>query len=300
MGSPEFAVPALQQLLGLQDHTVVGVFTGSDKKRGRGGALSPTPVKEVAIAAGIPVFEHDNTRTDAFEHDVRALAPDLIVVVAYKVLPVRILNIPVFGCINVHASLLPKYRGAAPIHWAVINGEQETGVTVFMLNEQIDAGAILARASTKIELTDTTGSLYSRLMLLGANLLVDVVQQLASGTAKAEPQVDAESTPAPKVFPEMGHITFDLDALAVHNRIRGFTPHPGAWAMLDNVRVKLFGSNPVDINGLQPGACELREKQFLIGCSRGAVAIQSLQFPNRPKVDAAAWLASNPGKHSFF
>jgi methionyl-tRNA formyltransferase len=299
LGSPDFAVPSLKALAAAAPHYVAGVITGTDKKRGRGNILSPTPVKETALALGLPVYEHDSMRTPEALAMIKSLAPDLLVVVAFKILPPAMLALPTIGSINVHASLLPKYRGAAPIHWAVVNGEKETGVTVFLLNDEVDAGAILARKSISIGENETTGEVYGRLMQEGAALLPEVINGLALDTLVPLAQNHAEASPAPKVFPETARIDFKLPAADVHNRIRGFSPHPGPWAFAAGEKVKLFGSRLERFEGIKPGHCVEKDGRLIVGCGKRSVSLTEIQFPNRARVDAAGYLRTQKNGLSF-
>ncbi len=262
MGSPDFAVPALRSLIDSR-HRVVAVVTGSDKRRGRGTALTPTPVKAVALEAGIPVLEADSLKDGALAGPLRALNPDLFVVVAFKILPPALLAVPRIGSVNLHASLLPKYRGAAPIHHAIAAGETETGLTVFLLNEGIDTGGILLRERTPIGPAETTGDLYARLMTMGGPLAVRAADGLADGTLVPEPQDDRQATPAPKLFPEDALLDLRLPATDLVNRIRAFNPHPGAWLRLDGLKWRIHAAvahpaEPERPTDLRTGAGTLR------------------------------------------
>ncbi|MEX2363392.1 MAG: methionyl-tRNA formyltransferase, partial [Balneolaceae bacterium] len=197
MGSPEFALPSLEKLYE-SAHTIKAVVSNKDKRRGRGSKTSPTPVKARALELNLPVIEADDLQSEEFEESLKALNADLFVVVAFRILPKNILEIPRKGSVNLHASLLPKYRGAAPIHWAIINGEEETGCTVFFLDELVDTGNILAQKKTHIGENETTGELYERLRHLGSDLLVEAVNSIKTGDYTLSSQNDAFATPAPK------------------------------------------------------------------------------------------------------
>jgi len=250
MGNPDFSVPSLQRLHESR-HKVAAVVTGSDKRRGRGGKHSPSPVKSAASALSIRVIEADNMRSTELHKELKALEPDLLVVVAYKLLPPEVLAIPKIGSLNLHASLLPKYRGAAPIHWAIINGETETGCTVFLLDEGMDTGKVLGQEKTPVGLFETTGDLYDRLKETGAGLLVRTVDQLADNTATTHIQEDAGATRAPKIKPDDARIDFNRPAIEVHNFIRGMSPFPGAWSKYDDCKLKIYRSEPVPEEALQ-------------------------------------------------
>lgn len=241
MGSPDFAVPSLEALCA-GPHRPVAVVTGPDKRRGRGTALSPTPVKDAALRHGIPVIETDSLKAPDVHEALADLRPDLFVVVAFKILPKALLDMPRIGSVNVHASLLPKYRGAAPIHWAIVNGETETGVTIFFLNEGIDTGGILMQAKTPIGPEETTGDVYRRLMHLGAETLASSIQQIWKGEYTLSPQSEALASPAPKLFPDDVLLPLDLSAEQIQRRVRGFNPSPGAWVWLDGKKLRVHSS----------------------------------------------------------
>lgn len=241
MGSPAFAVPTLAALARSR-HPVVSVVTGPDKRRGRGGERSPTAVKTAADELGLPVIETDTLHAAAIGASLAALAPDLIVVVAFKILPPELLSLPRIGSINAHASLLPKYRGAAPIHHAILHGETETGVTIFMLDRGIDTGGILLREKTPLGPDETTGDVYERLRHVAADAVLRAVDGLAAGTAAPVPQDEALATSAPKIHPDDGWLDLTQTATALRNRIRAFTPQPGAWVRLDGRKLRILGA----------------------------------------------------------
>jgi methionyl-tRNA formyltransferase len=241
MGSPVFAVPTLEALAHSR-HPVVSVVTGSDKRRGRGGERCPTAVKAAADVLGLPVIQTDSLHAAAIGESLAGLAPDLIVVVAFKILPPGLLAIPRIGSINAHASLLPKYRGAAPIHHAIIHGETETGVTIFMLDRGIDTGGILLREKTPVGPDETTGDVYERLRHMAADAVIRAVDGLAAGTASPVPQDDTLATSAPKIHPDDGWLDLTQTATALRNRIRAFAPQPGAWVRLDGRKLRILAA----------------------------------------------------------
>lgn len=229
MGSPDFAVPALHRLVEWNEVEVVGVASNPDKRRGRGNKTSPTPVKEAALAHLLPTFDVESTRDPAFHQWLGTLKPDLLVVIAFRILPNEVLAIPQIGSINVHASLLPKFRGAAPIHHAVMQGESQTGLSSFFLNEGMDTGEIIAQTSCYIAENETTGEVYKRLM----NMTPDFLQQSLTKIIKNEgpwlPQNHALASPAPKLFDEHCRIDWRNATQRLHNHIRGLSPFPGAY-----------------------------------------------------------------------
>lgn len=288
MGSPDFAVPSLEAL-SKTNNKIVAVITGADKIRARGSELSPTPVKAKALELNLPVFSFESMKELVFVDFMQSLNPDLIVIVAFKILPKQILTIPKIGSINIHASLLPKYRGAAPIHWAVVNGEKETGVSLFFLNEAIDAGKILLQKKTSISDDDTTGDVYSKLMLLGAEALTEAIQLIKKNDFTAIEQDDSQACPAPKVFPETAHIQFDKTANEVHNWIRGMNPAPGSWVLLDGKKMKIHQTKPVLDLDLEIGKLFFIDKKVFIGCKTGAIELLIVQLEGKSKVDALSF-----------
>lgn len=285
MGSPDFAVPSLERLHD-SGHEIAAVVSNVDKRRGRGGGASPTPVKKRARQLGLPVLEVEDLRDTAFHERLRSLEADLFVVVAFRILPDAVLEIPGGGTINLHASLLPRYRGAAPIHWAVLNGEEETGCTVFFVQSEVDTGKILLQESTPIGPEETTGDLYERLKKMGAKLLVESVDRIATGDYTLHEQDHEKATAAPKLFPEDARLDFEMPAREVHNRIRGLSPVPGAWAELDDLKFTIYRSRVgPDDTGLAPGELDGREESLLAGCGGGeSVELVQVQMAGKRRM----------------
>lgn len=292
MGSPDFAVPPLEALLA--QHEVALVVTQPDKPAGRGKRMAAPPVKTVAQAAGVPVIQPASVRRASGPSSViaelRATGAELAVVVAYgKILPRAVLDAFPRGCINVHASLLPRYRGAAPIQWAVINGETETGVTIMQLDEGMDTGPMLLKQRLAIEPDDTAGTLFERLAPLGAQALLAALDGLAAGTLVAEPQDPAAATHAPMLTKADGHVDWGQSARAVRDRIRGVDPWPGAVTDLGGEPLKLFQPTLAQGQG-QPGAVlGVDERGLVVACGQGAVAVAAVQAPGRRRMDARAF-----------
>ena len=242
MGTPEFAVPALEILV-QNNWDVVGVITAPDKPKGRGQKLIPSPVKEAALKHGLNILQPTNLKSPEFQAELRALAADLQIVVAFRMLPEAVWNMPPIGTFNLHASLLPNYRGAAPINWAIINGEKETGITTFFLKHEIDTGSIIFQEKVKILPEDDLGSLYEKLMERGANLVLKTVEAIAADVVVALPQDETKAQHhAPKIFKETGEIDWGNSAEAIHNLIRGLSPYPAAWTTLQGKNCKIFKS----------------------------------------------------------
>jgi len=292
MGSPDFALPSLEKIHNSL-HTVKAVVSNVDKRRGRGSSTSPTPVKARALELGIQVIEVEDLKSDKFVSQLEELDADLFVVVAFRILPKIVLEIPKIGSVNLHASLLPKYRGAAPIHWAVMNGEDKTGCTIFFLDEQVDTGKIIKQKDIPIGVNETTGDVYSRLMEIGSNVLLDAINEIQSDSYSALIQDDDKATPAPKIFREDCHIDFNLSVKKVHNKIRGLSPFPTAWAILDGEKVNIYRSQLGPIVNIDPGEILVREDKLLVGCNDGTVELLEIQFPGKKKMETQIFLQGN-------
>lgn len=295
MGTPDFAVPSLQSLID-RGHEVCGVFTQPDKPKGRGHKLQPPPVKIFALQNSIPVMQPPTLKDNGVQAELAALGPDVIVVVAYgKLLPTEVLGIPKMGCINVHGSLLPKYRGAAPVQWAVLNGEKTTGVTTMFMAEGLDTGDMLLKSETEIGPEETAGELFDHLKVLGAALLVETLDKLERGELVRIPQNHGEATLAPMLKKEMSALDWGRPAQAVHDWIRGLNPWPCATAMLGNARVKLLGSRVVGKDGPAGTAFQL-DGELGIYCGQGALLITELQTENGKRMDGKSFLLGHPIK----
>ena len=297
MGTPDFAVSSLEALVAA-GHDVCGAFTQPDKPKNRGMKLLPTPVKVCAQAHGIPVFQPVKLRDGAALAQIRELAPELIVVAAYgRILPDDILAAPPKGCINVHSSLLPKYRGAAPINWAVLNGDGETGVTIMHMAHDLDAGDIIAQAATPIDPDETVVSLHDRLAVLGAELLVQVVADIAAGTAARTPQDHDKATLAPMLSRELSPMDFTRPARELHNQVRGLIPWPAAVTELGGNRCKVFSTSVLDARtSAAPGTILAAGKEGIqVACGGGTVLrIDELQPDGGKRMRAADYLRGHP------
>lgn len=291
MGTPEFAVPSLERLHD-SGFEIAAVVTSTDKLGGRGGRqLLESAVKRAAVARGIPVLQPEKLRDPAFLDALRSLKADLQVVVAFRMLPEAVWAMPRLGTINLHSSLLPRYRGAAPINWAVIRGERETGLTTFFIRQAIDTGDVLLQARTPIGENETAGELHDRLMEIGADLLLETVRGIEAGTLQARPQDDAEATPAPKIFHDTCRIDFGLSLGELHNFIRGMSPYPGAWTLLDGEELKLLRARPeaADHN-LQPGTMLVEKRQIRIAVPGGYLHIEELQPQGKRRMSAGDFI----------
>lgn len=294
MGSPDFAIPSLEKLHA-SDHEVVAVVSGRDKRRGRGREISPTPVKAKALDLGLPVIEVEDLKSISFHNELKAVEPDLLVVVAFRILPPEVLEIPKKGSVNLHASLLPKYRGAAPIHWAVINGEEETGCSIFFLDEQVDTGKIINRRKTDIGKNETTGDVYNRLKKMGSDLLLKSVNEIAADTYSAKEQDDSKATSAPKLFKDDCKIDFNQPARQVHNKIRGLSPFPTAWAELDDLKFNFYRSEVGPDISLKPGQLQMKSDDLLAGCNPGTVILKKVQIQGKKKMSGKDFMNGYSG-----
>ena len=294
MGSPDFAIPSLETLIA-SGHEITAVVSNPDKRRGRGGGTSPTPVKAKALEAGLPVISVDNLKADAFAEELKALEADLFVVVAFRILPRHVLEIPSQGSVNLHASLLPKYRGAAPIHWAIMNGEEKTGCTVFFLDEKVDTGAIIKQEATPIGPNETTGDLYERLKNMGSELLLESINEIEDGSCTLTPQDHSEATPAPKLFTEDCRVDFDNPAGEIHNKIRGLSPFPTAWAELDDLKFNMYRSRVAQSSRLKPGEIGLKDDEMLVGTRDRDLVLDEVQIQGKKRMSGKDFMNGYSG-----
>ncbi|HWR55781.1 MAG TPA: methionyl-tRNA formyltransferase [Negativicutes bacterium] len=288
MGTPDFAVPTLASLQE-NKYQLVGVVTQPDRPKGRGQKLAASPVKEFALAHGLPVYQPERVKEPGFVSQLRALAPDVIVVVAYgQILSAEILTLPPYGCINVHASLLPKYRGAAPIHWAVINGETVTGVTTMHMDRGMDTGDMILKAEVPITCTDTTGSLHDKLAPAGARLLLQTLQQAAAGTAPREKQDGTQATYAPLLKREHERLDWGRTAQVLDCQIRGLNPWPGAFTTHRDRRLKVWRAVPLaEGTGGLPGTVRRVDREgIVVATAGGSLRLVELQPQNSKRMTA--------------
>ena len=289
-GTPEFAVPSLQALL-RERYQVVGVVTQPDRPQGRSrSTLVPPPVKQEAERAGIPVLQPVRPLGDVFLAGLRRLEPELGIVVAYgHILRPAVLSLPAQGMINVHASLLPRWRGAAPIQHAILAGDRETGISIMQMEEGLDSGPVLHRIATPLGDGETAGALASRLSELGATALVDALSLLAAGFAKPEPQDPAAMTLAPKIDRESARLDWRREAGALARQVRAFDPAPGAWATLADAPVKLFGAVATDQAG-EPGRVLAAGDRLMVGTGHGALEVREVQPAGRTRLTVGDWV----------
>lgn len=293
MGTPEFAVPSLEKLVA-DGWNVVAVITAPDKPQGRGQKLIGSPVKEAAEQLGIPLLQPTNLKDLAFQQELASFAADLQIVVAFRMLPEAVWNMPPLGTFNLHASLLPNYRGAAPINWTLINGETETGVTTFFLKQEIDTGSILFQEKITITPNDDLGLVYEKLRQLGAELVGKTVQAIAKQEINPQPQDERLALrTAPKIFKETCQIDWQVASRVVHNLVRGLSPYPGAWTNFQGKTFKIFASSPSEnpLPGKAPGEWASDYKTFLrFQCGSGSLTVLQLQLEGKKRMSIEEFL----------
>ncbi|MDX5438005.1 MAG: methionyl-tRNA formyltransferase [Pontibacter sp.] len=287
MGTPDFAVPTLQTLVEHR-YNVVAVITAPDKPAGRGQKLNQSPVKEYAVAQGIPVLQPTNLKSEAFLEELRSYRANLQIIVAFRMLPEVVWSMPALGSFNIHASLLPQYRGAAPINWAIINGEKETGVTSFFLKHEIDTGDLIYQERVPILDEDDFGTLYEKLKFTGAELALRTVKAIKLGEVQPQPQVtNAETKHAPKIFKDTCEINWNQPAEQVRNFIRGLSPYPAAWTKLNGKTFKIFKVESLENTAYdsEPGTIHTDNKTFLhVQTGAGAIAVLDLQMEGKKRM----------------
>ncbi|WP_440999032.1 methionyl-tRNA formyltransferase [Fodinibius sp. SL11] len=293
MGSPDFALPSLERLYE-SDHEIAAVVSNIDKRRGR--RVRPTAVKKKAVELDLPVIEVEELDDPAFYEELKALEADLFVVVAFRILPPEILDLPEKGSINLHASLLPKYRGAAPIHWAIINGEDKTGCTVFFLDENVDTGNIIKQQETAVGPDETTGDVYKRLKKIGSKLLLDAVDQIDRDSYELQKQDHDKATPAPKLFTEDCKIDFSKNAEDVHNKIRGLSPFPTAWAVLDDLKFNMYRSEVGPSMDIAQGRLQMYNDELLVGCKDASVVLKEVQLEGKKRMSGKDFMNGYSGE----
>ena len=290
MGTPEFAVPSLRILL---DHSyeISGVVTAPDKPRGRGQQVSCTPIKEFALYHRLTILQPENLKDSKFVSNIQQLAPDLVVIVAFRVLPREVYTIPKLGSFNLHASLLPKYRGAAPINWAIINGEKESGVTTFFLQDKVDTGSVLLQARVKIGADETAGELHNTLSEVGAEMVLQTVRLIELGKAQPRMQNDSLACPAPKIFKNDCRIDWKKSSQQVHDFIRGLSPHPASWTTHNGKTIKMYRTKITEAQSYTSGIVLRRTNDtLLVGTGNGAVSILEIQQEGKRRLGVEEFL----------
>ena len=310
MGTPDFSVPALKALVEA-DHQVIAVVTQPDKPKGRGKEVQMTPVKIQAMEYGIPVYQPAKVREASFVEVLKGLEADVYVVIAFgQILPKAVLELPKYGCINIHASLLPKYRGAAPIQWCVIDGERETGITTMMMDVGLDTGDMLEKAVIPIEEKETGGSLHDKLSMAGGDLILSTLKNLEEGTLVRTPQTDEGTCYAKMLTKSLGDIDWNQDAVSIERLIRGLNPWPSAYTMWNGKTIKIWAADviagreaaeflsesgvPAE-TGTAPGTVVCSDKRGLVVCTGGGLlSIRELQMEGKKRMDTPAFLRGYP------
>lgn len=299
-GTPEFAVASLEELIG-NGYNIAGVVTMPDKTGGRGNKIIESDVKRCAVKHELPVLQPEKLKNPEFIDSLRKLGGDLFIVIAFRMLPEIVWTMPKLGTFNLHASLLPKYRGAAPINRAIMNGETETGVTTFFLEHEIDTGDIIDQQTTPIGPDENVGEVYDRLMSIGAHMVLETVNKIVEGNLTTSPQPNGEFIPAPKIFKEDCKINWGRNNLDIHNLVRGLSPYPAAYTtMIDktgkNTDIKIFRTELVDSEIVPkeldnaPGSISVKSKDMFVRCKDGALKILSLQPAGKKRMDISAFL----------
>lgn len=288
-GTPDFAIPSLK-ILHESEHEIVGVVTAPDKPRGRGRRLSPTPIKQFAVKNGIKVLTPEKLKDAQLLDELNSLQADLFVVVAFRILPENVYTIPTKGSFNLHGSLLPKYRGAAPIQWAIINGEKETGITTFFLEKKVDTGNIILKEKIKIDDSDNLGTLHDKMSLAGAQLVLKTVNLIDQNKVELIPQDDTVATPAPKITKEICNIDWNKSAVEIHNLVRGLSPYPGAFFIHEGKTFKVFESAISEMTMLEPGEISQSKNEIAIGTASTALRILNIQPEGRKRMSVQDFL----------
>jgi methionyl-tRNA formyltransferase len=290
MGTPDFAIPSLKILL-KNNHQILAVVTTTDKERGRGQKVTFTAVKQFAVENNIPVYQPEKLKgNNEFVEQMKSLNPDLFVVVAFRILPKEVFDIPKFGSFNLHGSYLPKYRGAAPIQWALINGDEETGLTTFKLAEKVDTGNIYLQEKVKINPDDNFETLHDRMSLVGAELVYKTVTMIESGNIELQAQDNSLASPAPKITKETCLIDWSKPASEIHNLVRGLSPHPVAYFLHNNKVIKIYKAEIVKDLNLKPGEIHQTKTELIIGCGKDSLRILEIQQEGKKKMQTEEFL----------
>ena len=287
--TPDFAIPSLKILIESK-HEVVAVVTAPDKQRGRGRNISVTPIKQCALDNNVPVLTPEKLKSKEFENELKLLKPDLFVIVAFRILPEEIFTIPHKGSFNLHGSLLPKYRGAAPIQWALINGDKETGLTTFFLEKKVDTGNIILKEKIDINDNDSFGSLHDKMSEMGADLVLKTVELIDKSEVELKQQDDSVATPAPKINKETCEIDWNKSAKEVHNLIRGLSPYPGAFFIHNEKIFKVYSSEIVEDKNLASNEILQTKTEIFVGTSTQAIKIIEIQPEGRKRMKSEDFL----------
>ncbi len=290
MGTPEFAIPSLKKIYESK-YQLLAVVTTPDKERGRGQKVTFTPVKQFAVDHNLPVLQPEKLKGNSeFIEELKSFEPDLFVVVAYRILPKEIFEIPEQGSFNLHASLLPKYRGAAPIQWALINGETETGLTTFKLAEKVDTGSIYIQKKVEIYPDDNFGTLHDRLSKIGADVVMETIKMIEEGNYKLIQQDDSLASPAPKITKEICKIDWNKSATEIHNLARGLSPYPGAFFNFNGKVIKVYKTEVVKTDNLKPFEFYQTKNELIIGCRENAIKVLEIQQEGKKRMSVEEFL----------
>jgi len=290
MGTPDFSIPSLKKL-NESKHNVLAVVTAPDKQRGRGRKISYTPVKEFALQNSLPLLQPERLKNNVeFIYQLKKYDADIYVVVAFKILPEDVFSIPVMGSFNLHASYLPKYRGAAPIQWALINGETETGLTTFKLAEKVDTGNLYLQKVVEITPEDNFETLHDRLSESGAELVLKTVELIESNKFELKSQDDSLATPAPKITKDISKIEWGKSAVEIHNLIRGLSPTPGAFFLFNDKVIKIYRSEVIERTDLKPFEIQQSKKELIIGCGNSAIKVLELMQEGKKRMGVGEFL----------
>ena len=295
MGTPEFAVPCLQKIID-EGHEVVAVVTQPDKPKGRGKKLAMPPVKELALKYDIPVYQPLKAREESFVDTLKEMNPELIVVVAFgQILPKSILDIPKYGCVNVHASLLPRYRGAAPLNWVIINGEEKTGVTTMYMDEGLDTGDMILKSEIPLDDEITAGELHDKMMIDGAKVLKETIDLIEKGEAPREKQSNEDTCYSPIMNKSLGNIDWKKSAIDIHNLVRGINPWPSAYTTYEGQTMKIWKTKVIDKNSdKDPGTIISVDKEGInISTSEGIVQIKEIQMAGKKRMEVPEYIKGN-------
>lgn len=290
MGTPDFSIPTLKAIRESK-HKLLAVVTAPDKERGRGKKITFTPVKQFAVENKMPVYQPEKLSGNfEFVEQMKSLQPDLCVVVAFRILPKEVFDIPKYGSFNLHASLLPKYRGAAPIQWALINGETETGLTTFRLAEKVDTGNVYLQEKVQIKLEDNFGTLHDKLSEIGAKIVLDTINLIESGNFELKQQDDSIATPAPKITKEICEIDWNKSASEIHNLVRALSPHPAAFFIYNNKVIKIYKTEVVIGMNLKPFEFYQSKTELIVGCGKDALRIHEIQQEGKKRMSIDEFL----------
>ncbi|KGJ50331.1 methionyl-tRNA formyltransferase [Paraclostridium bifermentans] len=295
MGTPEFAVPCLQKIID-EGHEVVAVVTQPDKPKGRGKKLAMPPVKELALKYDIPVYQPLKAREESFVDTLKEMNPELIVVVAFgQILPKSILDIPKYGCVNVHASLLPRYRGAAPLNWVIINGEEKTGVTTMYMDEGLDTGDMILKSEIPLDDEITAGELHDKMMIDGAKVLKETIDLIEKGEAPREKQSNEDTCYSPIMNKSLGNIDWNKSAIDIHNLVRGINPWPSAYTTYEGQTMKIWKTKVIDKNSdKDPGTIISVDKEGInVSTSEGIVQIKEIQMAGKKRMEVPEYIKGN-------